>query len=191
MLFGCLFIYLFINSLTAEFQLETHPCLLPSRPLPWRPSLLSMDSPSRLLGSGMLYTQKAPRAPVPPPSRLQLLRRPELALGTASQQLPHAASPAAAPRHPVSTPAERIPRGVSFLPPPRPSRRGTMRGQTLSNTCCSALICTGTDWWFFPSSTKTALFGAIHRRIAPPALPAPQAPFWHVPCLPARADDRV
>lgn len=85
----------------------------------------------------------------------------------------------------ISTRDERVPREVSFLPPPRLSRGRTMRGQTFSNTCCIALICTGMYWWFFPSSTKTALFGAIHQRIAPPAPPAPQAPFWHVPLSPS------
>lgn len=83
----------------------------------------------------------------------------------------------------ISTPAGSIPREVSFLPPPR-LRRRTMRGQTFSNTCCSALICTGMYGWFFPSGTKTALFGAIHQRIAPPPPDAgPTSPLLTCPLV--------
>lgn len=88
----------------------------------------------------------------------------------------------------ISPPAESIPLEVSFLPPPQ-LRRRTMRGQTFSNTCRSALTCTGMYGWFFPSSTKTALFGAIHQRIAPPPPPARRRPHKPPsdmsPCLPA------
>lgn len=124
---GFLFVC-FFNSLTAEFHLRSTSLPPPVSPftLTTQPSLQRFVLKPTWLGDAL--HPKGPEGSVPPPSHLQSLHRPELALGTASQQLPHPASPAAAPRRPASTPAERIPRGVSLPAPSSAEPQGNNAG---------------------------------------------------------------